>query len=42
MKVFVEPLLDNLVVVAVGMDVVGRLLAEWQRRSAIQVVVLGD
>jgi len=32
---------DDLVVVSAGVDVVGPLLAEWQQRSAVQVVIVG-
>jgi len=38
MKVFVDPLRNNLVVVAAGVDVV----AQSQQRSAVRMVVVGD
>jgi len=42
MKVFVEHLRENLVVVPAGVDVVGPLLAQSQQRSMVQMVVVGD
>jgi len=39
MKSSGEQLRDGLVAVAVGVDVVGPLLTEWQHQSAVQVVI---
>jgi hypothetical protein len=33
---------QDLAVVAAGVDVAGPLLAEWQQRNAVQVIVVGD
>jgi len=42
MKVFVERLQENLVIVPAGVDVVGPLLVQSQQQSMAQMVVVGD